>query len=39
MKFPYKGILKSKYGETLNLRIFSVIAPGFDLLIWKDQTN
>ncbi len=35
----YKGVLESKYGEVLNLRSYSVIALGFDRLIWKEYKD
>ncbi|MCP4624411.1 MAG: hypothetical protein GY850_12895 [bacterium] len=32
----YRNVLESKYGDALNLKSFSVIALGFDRLIWKE---
>ncbi len=32
----YRDVLESKYGEALNLKCFTVIAMGFERLIWDE---
>lgn len=32
----YRGILEEKYGDELHLRCFSIVAVGFERLVWKN---
>ncbi len=35
----YEAALKSKYGESLRLRVYSLIAVGFDRIVWQKIEN